>query len=519
MSNILLISHTTISQELSQKVLRHTSINGFLNVALMHKVNGHFEVKYTDSIVTEPDTTKVKTLSIAGDNFFPDKLKNSKGYPIHIPVYNQPPFVSIKSGNVANKMTKFVEILEQKMNAIASYHIVKGQSEIKRYAQQRKANLALNKIRMPLDAPKLLTYEENGYCALVPKPPKTSVTELIFIKPFNRLVWMILGCLLLACLIIWRLFLNRGTSDSFWLLLFGMFAMFVGQGVEFRRTHRVVLIILLQLIVSIIFVLSSAYQGAITSFKIQPEYEHRINTVKELIESDMRILVSDRFAEIVKDSKEFQAVKSRVDIIIPKTITFDELNNALNTSVKEKSAIILQCDCVRIFLDRYISAMTNYYVLPQKIITTYGHLAVGNQNPFLQKFQHLMDLSFEAGLPQAWDLFFERKNEKSLENGHQLSNLSLKDLSQIFYFMIIGHACAAFVFLIEVFYCDFIEKLDLSFYNLKLRNCINEFSKLKVKTQIVSKPNRNKSKMCCKKSKVEKPKVRKIFVEPINSVV
>ncbi|KAL7012864.1 hypothetical protein ACKWTF_015084 [Chironomus riparius] len=417
-------------------------------------------------------------------------------------------------------MTKFVDILEQKMNARTNYHIVDDPLEIKTYLRHRKLQLTLNKLLIARHAPKLLTYEENGFCALIPKPHKTSVTEIIFIKPFDRLVWMILGCSLLACLIIWRLFLNRGTSDSFWLLLFGMFAMFVGQGIEFRRTHRVVLIILLQLIVSMIFVLSSAYQGVITSFMIQPEIENRIKTVKELIESDMRILMSDHFIGIVKDSKEFQAVKSRVDVLdAEKLLTIKMREDMIVSSIDQKSVIIMQCDCVRSFLQKYLKAMMNYYLLPQKIISTHGHLAVGNQNPFLKKFQYLMDLSFEAGLPHAWKLLLDRNFDEDTRSGHELGNLRLKDLSQIFYFMIFGHACAVFVFLIEVFFRDFIVKLDWSYYASKLRNFVNELSKLKIKKQIVIKQKKNKARKFCKTSKIEKPKVRRISVHPINHEV
>jgi len=508
MANFIFISHSTIPQKMLTKILFETSRAGFLNIALMHKVNGKFVAEYTESI----DSIHVKSSVGLERSFFPDKLKNSKGFTIHIPVFDQPPYLLTASGHVVNKMIKFVEILEHKMNAVANYHIVQNLTDIKDYLKRRQLHLTLNEMNLR----KLFTYEENGYCALVPKPPRTSVTELIFIKPFNRFVWLLLGLTVVACLVTWRLFYNRGTSDSFWLLMFGMFAMFVGQGVEFRRTNRVVLIILLQLIVSMIFVLSNGYQGVITSFMIQPESENRIKTVKELLDSDMRISVADYFADVVKNSKEFQAINSRMDVFNSDLQTAGEI---ILRTLYENRVLILKCRLVPSFMNWFDTVRKNYYKLPQNIITSFGYLGVGYHNPFIQKFQHLMDLSFEAGLPQAWILFLDQNDYEVTTHSHESANLGLKDLSQVFYLLIIGHVCSIFMFLFEIFFHDFIDKIDLSFYTSKLRNYINELGKLKQKKRVVVRRKKNVLNKKSKRPKPEKPKVCRIIVQPADSVV
>lgn len=161
--------------------------------------------------------------------------------------------------------------------------------------------------------PKLLTYEENCYCALVPLPKKTSVFQLIFIKPFDEFIWILMFITIMCCCGIWWLFRLLDSNEPNILLAFGIFTMFIGQGAEFPRQKRWILAILLQLIIFMIFILSNAYEGVVTSFMIQPIQENRLGTVNQLTESNYEIMTDEEFAFKVRNDEKFQAIKQRIN--------------------------------------------------------------------------------------------------------------------------------------------------------------------------------------------------------------
>jgi len=508
MSKVLLIIRGDNKPQLSSQILKSFRHLGFLNVAVVHNAFNRLYVDYAKDIsmglYATSDLSKPKW-------FFLDKLKNLKGYPIKIACISEQPRIKIQSHQMSGPMVYFVKILREKMNGNIIFPRIWTVDDIANLWMSKNMHLTLNTaIRMPRTdhAPKLLTYEENGYCALVPKPPRTSVTELIFIKPFDRFVWLLLGLTVLACLVTWRLFYNRGTSDSFWLLMFGMFAMFVGQGVQFRRTNRVVLIILLQLIVSVIFVLSNGYQGAITSFMIQPESENRMKTVKELLDSDIRITSSPSFENLIQDSEEFQKIQSKLDVTHT-VIT----SQAINNLTKHKSTLIMKCDMAEYILTLY-ETLSSYYMLPEKILLYIEQLEASFLNPFIERFQLLMDWSFEVGLPQAWKLYDENRGILKVDENVESDILQLKDLFQVFHTLLIGYTLASLLFLAEICFHDCIVRLNLNFYASKLRNYINQLGQIKQNKPKVRK-QRQAKKIRRTKQKADKPKVRRIVVAPI----
>jgi hypothetical protein len=94
-------------------------------------------------------------------------------------------------------------------------------------------------------------------------------------------------------------------------------------------------------------------------------------------------------------------------------------------------------------------------------------LEVGFLNPYQEKFQNLMQISFEAGLMKAWKLFLKERNfslkdlEENSENNEKLAKtkeiLDLNSFIPIFVILLIGYFLAGFGLLAEVFYFDFIE--------------------------------------------------------------
>lgn len=147
-------------------------------------------------------------------------------------------------GKFINKVSKFIEIIRDKLNAsINMIEIVKNcltqpEFDNRSRIELHEHNLILDFYASPdagMDNSGLIPfYGDTDHCFLVPLPPKIAIYEQILIRPMEREVWFFLGISIATSAFIWRLFKNFGAEDSLWHFLFGMYAFFVGQSVEFR---------------------------------------------------------------------------------------------------------------------------------------------------------------------------------------------------------------------------------------------------------------------------------------------
>lgn len=496
-AKVLLIFDGDLNPQIIHNILKLFEYSGFVNVAFAQKVNGRLVISYTQSSDTNIYFTAYLNQTL---KFYPDKLSDMKQVPIYISIHQQYPKVQIKSGQVRSHMISLLGIVMDKMNASIRFEDVQDMNMIAKHWMTKKMDLTLNTaLQMTANrnnAPTLKTYQEAGFCALIPSPPEILIFKFFFIEPFNKFVWLFLALTVTACMITWRMYQNRGTTDSQWFLFFGMIAMFFGQFLEFRHTKRVVLVILFQIIVVMMFVLSQGYQGAVTSFMIQPVLANRMKTVRELIISDLKIVTSELFAGLIQDSEEFQAIKSKM------IVTQASLDKIFEQPfINEKVVLIVQCDIAEYLMDKLI----NYYILPQKILSYFEELEASFYNPYIEKFQHFMDRSFEAGLVEAWLTFAEQDQKNLKAENHDVVFLKLKDLERIFYVLIIGYSLSLFVFLLEIFFHDCIRNLEIQRYVQRLRNVMNKYGTAK----------RNEPKEL-KRKLPRRPKVRRVRVRPID---
>ena len=80
-----------------------------------------------------------------------------------------------------------------------------------------------------------------------------------------------------------------------------------------------------------------------------------------------------------------------------------------------------------------------------------------------------MDLSFEAGLPKAWDIFmFERYEISHLKNEDE-DMLNFVLIAPYILVMVIGYSVALLVLTIEIFYRDFLLNFSKIFFWRKIR--------------------------------------------------
>ncbi|CAH1708941.1 unnamed protein product [Chironomus riparius] len=370
-------------------------------------------------------------------------------------------------------MTHYLEALSKARNSTFKKIFITDHTLIEEIWLSRKMDLTLNNGYV-IDSlePKLLTYEEDAFCVLVPLPPKSSLFQLIFIEPFDGWTWLCLFLTISSSFTVWWMFRGRGAVDSPLVLGYGMFVMFLGQGVEYSRRNRLVLVILLQLIISMIFVLSNAYQGVITSFMIDPIRDETLKTFDEVLATKYKFLMNQLFAALINDTEEFKIDSSR------KIVRFNNATDTFSSRILErKYVIITKCDHAEFYISNKlldgIMLLDYYYLLPTRLLSSFVRLEASHFNPFLQMFQNTMDLCFEAGLPYIWKVF-EFQNVvsyyKSTFNDEPVY-LELKDLTQVFSILVIGYVFSTLTLLAENLFHRHLKRIKLAYFarNLKVK--------------------------------------------------
>jgi signal transduction histidine kinase len=323
----------------------------------------------------------------------------------------------------------------------------------------------------------------------------------------------------IACsMAVWWMFHGRGAVDSPWLLGYGMFVMFIGQGVDFSRKNRLVLTILLQLIIVMVWILCNAYEGVITSFMIQPLQENRLETFEQLIASDYEIIADQAFLYSINETAAYDKLKSRL------MITKYEKWGALRVMMQKlQKVVILECDQTELIMSFHFENGDNvsdhYYQLPTKLSSYLIRLEASYFNPFIERLQHYMDLSFQAGLMHIWNVFMSHKH---LEKNHndEPTYLKLEDLTQVFSILVIGYVLSTLVLLFEIFFHDTLKRLELANLARRLRNRVNQMAYKKKKQP--KHPEYQKGALYyiihrrkrVKRLQHKKLKVRRIYVQP-----
>jgi hypothetical protein len=211
-------------------------------------------------------------------------------------------------------MLYFLNAIGIAQNATFDLIFLKSSSDFLSYWLSRQMHLSINTGReIKLSFPKIQSYDKKSYCALVPIPPNASVFSVIFVKPFDLLIWILFLVSIIGSVAVWRLYQGHGAVDSHWKLMFGIYTMFIGQGADFSRKNRFVLAVLLNIICLSVFLLSNLYEGAITSFMIEPAHENLMKTVAELLNSDFKFQSGVLFEGTLRNSSLVQAMSTRLN--------------------------------------------------------------------------------------------------------------------------------------------------------------------------------------------------------------
>ncbi|CAG9811263.1 unnamed protein product [Chironomus riparius] len=491
MAKIICIVPHDASYTQRMTILIAFSYSGFLNVAIVHKaVNDNIQYEIIKSMAGE---VKFLTNPKDSNSIFPDKLQNMHGYRYRVPIFQQNPHIDLFDKTKMPKMMHFLKAVGTIQNSMTSLIFLQNHTLFTNYWESQAMDLTINTaVVIDSSEPKLLTYETQGYCILAPIPQKASFSDLILYKPFDELSWILFALSIACSVAIWRFFHGRGAVDSHWQLAVGIFMMFIGQGADFSRKNRFVLAVLLNIICLAVFLLSTLYEGVITSHMIEPAHEYRMKSLNDVLASDYEILMDELFYSKIKDVDSFKEIKTRIKV--GKELSSDQYREEI---IRQHSVIIRTCVNaeydINIVMENGHPVSSYYYIIPEKFADRYVQLEASYMNPFLQRLQYFMDLSFQAGLHHIWDVYSTERyaGSHAIEEERQL--LKLEDFHQIFIVLAVGLALASLALLIEIF----------------TRDCIRHFSLSDVQNWF-----KLVCSSCFKKQKGQKVNVRKIMVKP-----
>lgn len=399
------------------------------------------------------------------DIIFENKLQNLNGYTYKTLIIDQPPRLYYSDNNNSFKGVdlKIFQALVEKQNAYIKLvaflipHDPKLDEKVEYLIAKRAFDLTLN--TMAVGRAKYIrfinTYDENGYCAIIPIPPRLSFLRFL-LTPYDVSSWILLVLSVTFCAIVWRVSKQSPSrSDSTCRFVFGIIANFLGNSIPFGNNRRMQVVIL-QLCILMTFIMGNAYQSLLISSMSSSRDGIRFKTFEEMFNSDLKFKVDGIFRRILVNSGEFPSVTARMEIASSGNGSLD-----FKKWAESNYASIARCDNIehQMNYETWLRLDENYYLLPDKMTKFYEKFWLGQLSPFYENLQRNFDYAFESGIRQYWKKYLEPKKLAELnreasyiENEEYL--LKMIDVYGIFYILIVGYVISIFALLAEIMWHD-----------------------------------------------------------------
>lgn len=415
------------------------------------------------------------------DDCYPNKLLNLNRYIFRLfYLYESPRFRTMSDGKVTGADAFMVECALEHLNASVNVTAVGDAGRYLKALNGQHFDMSIDTQTRIFESGDVAceavnTFDTDGFCALIPLPPRKSFLDLL-LKPFDSWTWFFVGFTMISAALVWH-GLNktfRTNSVSAGYFVFSFVAHFVGQSIPFQE-HHVKQKILLQLTIFLTFILGNAYQSLIISYISDAKFGEKLTTINDLIDSNLTFAADPFFVKMLIKTDGLNGLKTKFS---EKLTTLSHLNYSRLAS--EQKAIILSCNNAELILYHMNSdhpydetAINFYYQLPERFYTFYLFFMMNQYSPFGERMQELMSNMFESGLQQHWiaqppkEDSQARKQREYNENEEYLMNL--KDLSGLYYILVMGWIVSFFVMLLEIFARDFIQKLNIGRISRALR--------------------------------------------------
>ena len=437
---------------------------GVLNMITVDPHKNHFRVFSYNPYFENEVLYEINSFDTNSTIIFEDKKKDMYGYKYKVLKYEEPLLYFFQNYMFLIEMCKIqnASMVYQKTLRNRDKNFLKTYSELMITKQvDLTLNTAVKSTLNYMPLPSVITYDEVMHCALVPKPPRTSFFALI-LKPFDLWTWLTIVITVVVCAIVWRLFrlLYPHVGNSTWYFVYGVFANFLGQSLNFRANHKKQ-VLLVQLCMLMTFIFGNTYQSMLTTFMTESRNGKRLNTLDELLKSDFILEIDPIFYDLIKHSENFSNFEQRVTEI---SLQKDSWN--FIESSKGNIAIILRCVASDLMFDNLnttVGPNDYYYVLPERFYKLLSNFELSDDSPYESIFQHYSNLVFESGIKQHWEHVMSKLADnriaierRFLEDEEYL--LKIEDLQGIFVAWLISLLVCTLDFLLEVFLHKYTQK-------------------------------------------------------------
>jgi hypothetical protein len=220
---------------------------------------------------------------------------------------------------------------------------------------------------------------------------------------------------------------------------------------------------------------------------LKPIQEKLLKSIDELFESNYKIEYFEDFNFTFYDNLKYRkALKENRVMSID--IFSDDDNEWVPEYIRRNFASLQSCKHFKNLIDHQGDGKSwrGLYQIQEVALIERQNLFTAPFHPLQEKFQDLMDFSFEAGLPMAWEKFhfeflnFYNRTDKIVRKFDTKQILDFSSIAPIFLILIFGFQIALIALLFEVFFHDFLLKLPKDYFRKKIWSYAQE--KFKVKT-------------------------------------
>lgn len=402
------------------------------------------------------------------DLIFPDKLSDMNGYKYKIIATDQEPSI-IQIGKFFSGTNVFlIYLIAKSQNATISleYYDRRNRTERMKYDNlmlDGEVDINLNTEISNIKRKNLKTvntYDTDGYCAIVPLPPKYYFFEYIF-TPFDNVSWIFFGISVAAVVVVWNIFkaFPSGPISSTSHITLRIISGFFGQPVLYRHSrwfHALVI----QIFIFVMMFLGNVYQSRIISVLMMTRNGTKISTVNEMINGNYNFYADYLFYTITTTPEMNFTFEEKYQRYSGK---FEDID--FGATAENNSVLITRCDragdlfYTKHFAFHHAHPDEFYFILPEKIIVLNENLLTSRFSPFTKRLEEMSLKVFESGIRQYWSKLLYNLTDgcdlriKSIVNEDYL--LKMNDLKYTFYVLGFGMFAASIAFLLEVFWSKF----------------------------------------------------------------
>jgi Ligand-gated ion channel. len=204
-------------------------------------------------------------------------------------------------------------------------------------------------------------------------------------------------------------------------------------------------------------IMTSAFQGSLTSYLSVPKYLKDINTLKEVVESNIWLFIygTDNTVSFLDQDDESMARLRRKLIITPNLFeAFDKITK------QDDVGFVMNEYGAKFMLSSREFTKEGYPILhgvKQSLLTNYNAYEIPRHSPYLDTFNLVIRRLTESGFQRKW--YRDTNHQHSLNgnftdsfflNNARASPLTLKHMQTSFYILMFGLFISFVAFLTEV---------------------------------------------------------------------